>query len=82
MCTLVLILGQAERRAVAVIRQAAWAFLLAGIALLGVVLLTCGLATFLESRIGLPGAGLMAIGGAILALVLVFALVRAGRKPK
>ncbi len=82
LCFVALILGQVERRVAAVIHQAVWAFLAAGTALLGVILLACGFAAFLDSRLGVPGAGPMIIGGALLAVALAFVLFQAGRKRK
>ncbi len=77
-----LVTGQIERRVAAAVRQAMWTIILAGLALLGIILLACGLATFLESRLGVPGAGPMLMGGALLALVVILAATRNGGKPK
>jgi hypothetical protein len=79
-CVVALILGHVERRASAIVRQAIWGILLAGLALLGIVLLACGLAAFLESRIRVPGSGPMAIGGALLAVVVLIAVLRSKGK--
>ncbi|MBM4034515.1 MAG: hypothetical protein FJ291_22445 [Planctomycetes bacterium] len=75
-CAVALILGQVERGASAIVRQAIVGFLLVGIALLGIVLFACGLAAFLESRLGVPGSGPMAIGGTLLAIVSFIVFLR------
>lgn len=77
-----LVTGQVERRVAAAVRQAMWVTVLVGLALLGVILLACGLAAFLESRLGVPGAGPMVMGGALLAIVLILVGARAGGKDK
>ena len=77
-----LLTAQVERRVAAAVRQTMWITILAGLALLGLILLACGLATFLESRLGVPGAGPMVMGGALLAIVVILFAVRAGGKDK
>jgi len=80
-CYLALFAAEAQRRVSAAVVQAVWALLLAGLGLLGVVLIAVGLATYVESRTATPGAGPFAIGAALIAAVLVVLLVRrSGRR--
>ncbi len=81
-CTAALVLRQAERRAAALVRNAARLLLLVGLAILGVTLLACGLAGFLETKLGVPGAGPMIIGGIVLAAVGVFLVLGRGRSER
>lgn len=79
-CYLALCAAEAERRVRSLLRQAVWTMVLAGCGLIGVGLLACGVAMYVESRAAVPGAGPMAVGGAMLVVVLaVIAIRRAGR---
>jgi len=52
------------------------------VGLLGVILLACGAAAFIQSRLDLPGGGPMLMGAALLATVAIILLIRRGGRPK
>lgn len=81
-CYLALFAAEAQRRVASALRQAVGALILAGLALLGATLVVCGIALYVESRVGVPGAGLAAVGAALLAALAVVVLARRGGRPK
>ena len=48
-------------------REAVWLAALLGVGLIGLALLAFGLATFIGSRLDVPGAGFMIVGGVMAA---------------
>ncbi len=81
-CYLALLVADTQQRIAKALGQAIWAIALAVAALLGGILFVCGLAIFVERCVGVPGAGLMIIGGAILAAVFVAISLRKRRGQK
>ena len=68
-CYLALIAAEGRRLARGLMREAVWMAALVGFGLVGLAVMVLGLATFIESRIGVPGSGQMIVGGT---MVLVF----------
>ena len=79
-CYLALVLARLQERRGALLRSIAWAALLVTLAVLGVVFVLSGLAQLIESHLGVPGGGRICVGGGILILLGVLALVRGRRK--
>jgi hypothetical protein len=70
-CYLALIAAEGRRLARGLMREAVWMAALVGVGLIGLALLAFGLATFIGSRLEVPGAGLMIVGGLMVAVFLV-----------
>jgi hypothetical protein len=81
-CYLALLAGEARRLVRGLMREAVWMAALVGVGLVGLAVLAFGLGTFIESRLGVPGAGLMIVGGAMVAVFLVGLFVVKAREEK
>lgn len=78
-CYAALLAADAQQRFGGALRQALWAAGLVALGLMGAILFACGLAVFLDWVFGVPGFGLMVIGGLVLLAVLIVCLARRGR---
>jgi hypothetical protein len=81
-CYLALMAAEGRRLARSVMREATWMLALAGFGVLGMAVLVVGLAMQIESRIGVPGAGYMIVGGSMVAVFLVAMCVLKAREEK
>jgi len=81
-CYLALIAAEGRRLARGLMREAVWMGALVGFGLIGVAVLVVGLAMLIESRIGVPGSGLMIVGGSMVAVFLVIMCVLKTREEK
>jgi len=67
-CYLALAAAEGRRLVRSLMQEAVWMAGLVGFGLIGLVLLVFGVATFVQSRLEMPGGGLMIVGGAMIAL--------------
>jgi hypothetical protein len=81
-CYLALIAAEYRRLARGMMREAVWMGALVGFGLIGLGLLVVGLAIQVESRLGVPGSGLMIVGGSMVAVFLVVMVVLKAREEK
>lgn len=81
-CYLAMIAAEGRRLARGLMHEAVWMVALVGFGLVGLAVMVLGLATFIESRIGVAGSGQMIVGGAMVAIFLVamFTLKARGEK--
>jgi hypothetical protein len=70
-CYLALLAAEGQRLVRGLMREAVWMAVLVGVGLVGLAVLALGLGTFIESRLGVPGAGLMIVGAVMVAVFLV-----------
>ena len=70
-CYLAILAAEARRLVRGLMREAVWMAWLVGFGLVGLALVAFGLGTFIESRLGVPGTGLMIVGGVMVAVFLV-----------
>jgi hypothetical protein len=81
-CYVNLLAAEADQRARRLAKDVVLMIILAGVALAGIIIFAAGLARWLDSCIGAPGAGAMIVGGGMVGLALLVLLVRAGRKER
>jgi hypothetical protein len=74
-CYLALIAAEGRRLARGLMREAVWIAALAGFGLIGAAMLMFGLATYVESRLAVPGSGHMIVGGLMVVIFLVVMVV-------
>ena len=81
-CYLALIAAEGRRLARGLMHEAVWMVALVGFGLVGLAVMVLGLATFIESRIGVAGSGQMIVGGVMVVvfLVIMFTLKARGEK--
>jgi heme A synthase len=70
-CYLALIAAEGRRLARGLMREAVWMAALVGFGLIGAATLIFGLATYVESRLAVPGSGHMILGGLMVVIFLV-----------
>jgi hypothetical protein len=75
-CYITMVLAEGERRGRRLLDEGLWVLLLAGIGVVGIALFASGVAQWIESRLGVPGAGSMIVGMAVLVVFLAVALAR------
>jgi len=81
-CYLAILAAEGRRLVRGCMREAVWMAALVGVGLIGLALLAFGLATFIGSRLEVPGAGLMIVGGLMVAVFLVAMLVVKAREER
>jgi len=81
-CYLALIAAEARRLVRSLMHEAVWMAVLVGFGLIGVGLLVVGLAILIESRLEVPGSGLMIVGGVMVVVFLVVMFTLKARKEK
>ena len=70
-CYLAIIAAEGRRLARGLMREAVWMAALAGFGLIGAAMLIFGLATYIESRLAVPGSGHMILGGLMVVIFLI-----------
>jgi drug/metabolite transporter (DMT)-like permease len=78
-CYLAIMMAECRRLGHGLVDQMVWMLAVVGFGLVGVAVLALGLATFLDSHIGVPGSGQMIVGGAMVAVFLVGIYIRKSR---
>jgi hypothetical protein len=81
-CYLALIAAEGRRLVRGLMHEAVWMAALVGFGLIGVGLLVVGLAMLIESRLGVPGSGLMIVGGVMVVVFLVVVFILRAREEK
>jgi hypothetical protein len=81
-CYLALIAAEGRRLARRIVQEAVWMLALMGFGLIGVAMLSLGLGTLIESRIGMPGSGQMIVGcGMIILFFVGLHVIKAREQP-
>lgn len=81
-CYLALVAAEGRRLVRGLMQEAVWMAGLVGFGLIGLALLVFGLATFAQSRLKVPGAGFMIVGGAMVAVFAAAMVVIKARAEK
>ena len=79
-CYLALIAAEGRRLARGFMREAVWMAALVGFGLIGVAMLIFGLATYVESRLAVPGSGHMILGGLMVVIFFVGMFITKARE--
>jgi len=81
-CWLALLAAEGERRGRGLLGEAVWLGALVGVGVIGLGLLAWGLSAYLTSRMAVPGAGPMVVGGFLAAAFLAVMGVRWARQKR